>query len=135
MRENDLTVLGKRLAAATEAKGLTQADVVRATKIDKATVSKIMRGLQRPSIDQLKAIAGVLDLPHYDFLSESHAPDAAPVSPPPGLAEYLAQHGDRIAPAIRRHLERSHFVVDEGVVLDEEFWREQARIWAKRLGL
>jgi len=132
--------LGTRLAKAIEEKGLAQIEVAKAASLSKSTLSKILKGKQRASVVQLRGICAALDLSIDDFLDAPPSPskevtmaDAAGAAP--GLAAFLGEHGDRIAPAVRRHLERSRFVVDEGVVLDEDFWQEQARIWARRLGL
>jgi transcriptional regulator with XRE-family HTH domain len=56
------TTKGSRLRVLREAQGKSLNDMQRATGFDKAYISKVERGLQRPSIDLLRAIAHELGL-------------------------------------------------------------------------
>jgi XRE family transcriptional regulator, regulator of sulfur utilization len=53
---------GARLRALREAQGKSLNDMERATGFDKGYLSKVERGLQRPSIDLLAAVARELGL-------------------------------------------------------------------------
>lgn len=129
------TALAERLRKAVEASPRKRTEIAHETKIDKSSLTKMLSGERGISIAQLKAITLALGLDYRDFLADegSAKPSAGPL--PDGLAAYLAKYGDRIAPVVRRHLERSHFSTDAGVVLDDRFWAEQTGIWARRLGL
>ena len=53
---------GARLRAVREAQGRTQADVAAAIRYDQSYLSRVERGLQRPSVDFLRALSRELGL-------------------------------------------------------------------------
>jgi transcriptional regulator with XRE-family HTH domain len=54
-------VIGQKLRAAREARGLSQADVEHRTKIDRANIRKYEKGQLNVTIEKLLALAAALD--------------------------------------------------------------------------
>lgn len=134
--------LGARLRKALDEAGLTDVALAEDVSISKSMMSRILKGERRPSLEKIAAIEDRLRLARGYLLGGQAAPaavpaqKAAPVSKdrlPPGLAEYLERHGDRIAPVVVRHMKGSHFQTDNGVALDEAFWARQQRDWEEML--
>ena len=63
----DDTPTGPRLRAARERVGITAAELARQSGINQATISRVERGMQRPSVDTLSALACALDVPLDDL--------------------------------------------------------------------
>ena len=65
--------LGKKIRAAREDRDLTQAEVAQKICMTQSNYSKIERGMQEPSLDQLRCICQVLDLdPAYLLSLDRH---------------------------------------------------------------
>ncbi len=60
--------LGSLLKKARNAKGYTQEDLQRKSKVDKDVISACERGVSKPTDAQLKAMAKVLDIPASGLL-------------------------------------------------------------------
>lgn len=63
-----LAELGRRIAAAREAAGLTQTDVARLLGVTQATVSRLEGGLQEPTALRLADLAEALGVTADDLL-------------------------------------------------------------------
>lgn len=84
--------LAARLLRAVEASPLKRAEVAAHSGIDKSTLTKLLAGQRRVSIEQLKALAGALGLKHTDFMSDPGAAvEPSPTTLPEGLKVYLAK--------------------------------------------
>lgn len=77
MPTTSLTVLGARIKALRQAKGLTQAQLAEQCGYEPLTVSRFERGTYAPGIDTLTAIAEVLDVSVRDFFPEGDTPEPA----------------------------------------------------------
>ncbi|BCB83001.1 helix-turn-helix domain-containing protein [Phytohabitans suffuscus] len=74
--------IGRRVAAFRTERGLRVSDLARHVGVSPSLVSQIERGLSRPSVSTLFAIAEALEVPVDAFFRESDGPPAAPPSEP-----------------------------------------------------
>jgi transcriptional regulator with XRE-family HTH domain len=72
--DTEIEKRGSRLRALREAQGKSLNDMQRATGFDKGYISKVERGLQRPSIDFLAAAARELGLKDVSSVLERFWP-------------------------------------------------------------
>jgi transcriptional regulator with XRE-family HTH domain/quercetin dioxygenase-like cupin family protein len=91
--------LGSRLAAYRTERGIRVSDLARHVGVSPSLVSQIERGLSRPSVSTLFAIAEALDVPVDAFFREgpqgNDYPNAAPAPSPE--ERYVVRHGSRAA--------------------------------------
>lgn len=147
--------IGERIRTAVKNAGLTQEQLAKRTGIKQPVISKIMTGkMAKTDADYVLKIARVCNVANpssavsFEYLltgvpgapGTAAAPEGRPAAPadedlPDGLAHYLSDREDRIAPAVVKKMKHSHFQDTEGVVFDDDFWDEQRIIWEKRLGL
>jgi DNA-binding XRE family transcriptional regulator/quercetin dioxygenase-like cupin family protein len=76
--------IGRRLAAHRGARGMRVAELAREVGVTPSLISQIERGLSRPSVSTLFAIAQALDVPVDAFFREPPQPPASPPGLPPG---------------------------------------------------
>src|SRR6266550_52088 len=78
--------IGRRLAAHRGRRGMRVAELAREVGVTPSLISQIERGMSRPSVSTLFAIAQALDVPVDAFFREPQQPVAADVQPdgPPG---------------------------------------------------
>jgi DNA-binding XRE family transcriptional regulator/quercetin dioxygenase-like cupin family protein len=78
--------IGRRLAAHRGQRGMRVAELAREVGVTPSLISQIERGLSRPSVSTLFAIAQALDVPVDAFFREPQPPPAAGAHPggPPG---------------------------------------------------
>ncbi len=78
--------IGRRLAAHRGQRGMRVAELAREVGVTPSLISQIERGMSRPSVSTLFAIAQALDVPVDAFFREPQQPVAADVQPdgPPG---------------------------------------------------
>jgi len=84
--------IGRRLAAYRGQRGMRVAELAREVGVTPSLISQIERGLSRPSVSTLFAIAQALDVPVDAFFREPQPPAAA--GPPPGGPPGPAGPGD-----------------------------------------
>jgi DNA-binding XRE family transcriptional regulator/quercetin dioxygenase-like cupin family protein len=80
--------IGRRLAAHRGRRGMRVAELAREVGVTPSLISQIERGMSRPSVSTLFAIAQALDVPVDAFFREPPPPAAAATQPdgPPGRA-------------------------------------------------
>src|SRR5215467_6812413 len=80
--------IGRRLAAHRGQRGMRVAELAREVGVTPSLISQIERGMSRPSVSTLFAIAQALDVPVDAFFREPPPPAAAAAQPdgPPGRA-------------------------------------------------
>src|SRR5215475_6687370 len=80
--------IGRRLAAHRAQRGMRVAELDREVGVTPSLISQIERGMSRPSVSTLFAIAQALDVPVDAFFREPPPPAAAAAQPdgPPGRA-------------------------------------------------
>jgi transcriptional regulator with XRE-family HTH domain/quercetin dioxygenase-like cupin family protein len=80
--------IGRRLAAHRGQRGIRVAELAREVGVTPSLISQIERGMSRPSVSTLFAIAQALDVPVDAFFREPQPPAAAAAQPdgPPGPA-------------------------------------------------
>jgi transcriptional regulator with XRE-family HTH domain/quercetin dioxygenase-like cupin family protein len=80
--------IGRRLAAHRGQRGMRVAELAREVGVTPSLISQIERGMSRPSVSTLFAIAQALDVPVDAFFREPQPPAAAAAQPdgPPGPA-------------------------------------------------
>jgi len=80
--------IGRRLAAHRGRRGMRVAELAREVGVTPSLISQIERGMSRPSVSTLFAIAQALDVPVDAFFREPPPPAAAAAQPdaPPGRA-------------------------------------------------
>jgi DNA-binding XRE family transcriptional regulator/quercetin dioxygenase-like cupin family protein len=78
--------IGRRLAAHRAQRGMRVAELAREVGVTPSLISQIERGMSRPSVSTLFAIAQALDVPVDAFFREPQQPVAAAAQPdgPPG---------------------------------------------------
>src|SRR5215469_11765891 len=78
--------IGRRLAAHRGQRGMRVAELAREVGVTPSLISQIERGMSRPSVSTLFAIAQALDVPVDAFFREPPQPVAAAAQPdgPPG---------------------------------------------------
>ena len=78
--------IGRRLAAHRGQRGMRVAELAREVGVTPSLISQIERGMSRPSVSTLFAIAQALDVPVDAFFREPQQPAAAAAQPdgPPG---------------------------------------------------
>src|SRR5436189_6317648 len=78
--------IGRRLAAHRGQRGMRVAELAREVGVTPSLISQIERGMSRPSVSTLFAIAQALDVPVDAFFREPQPPAAAAAQPdgPPG---------------------------------------------------
>jgi transcriptional regulator with XRE-family HTH domain/quercetin dioxygenase-like cupin family protein len=78
--------IGRRLAAHRAQRGMRVAELAREVGVTPSLISQIERGMSRPSVSTLFAIAQALDVPVDAFFREPQQPPAAAAQPdePPG---------------------------------------------------
>src|SRR5215831_4002973 len=95
--------IGRRLAAHRAQRGMRVAELAREVGVTPSLISQIERGMSRPSVSTLFAIAQALDVPVDAFFREPQQPAAAAVqsdgSPGPGGADGPGGGGDGRTPA------------------------------------
>src|SRR5215831_5667011 len=96
--------IGRRLAAHRGQRGMRVAELAREVGVTPSLISQIERGMSRPSVSTLFAIAQALDVPVDAFFREPPQPPAAaaaqPGGPPgPGGADGPGDAGDGRTPA------------------------------------
>src|SRR5262245_63324399 len=69
--------IGRRLAAHRAQRGMRVAELAREVGVTPSLISQIERGMSRPSVSTLFAIAQALDVPVDAFFREPQAPAAA----------------------------------------------------------
>lgn len=74
--------IGRRLAAHRGARGMRVAELAREVGVTPSLISQIERGLSRPSVSTLFAIAQALDVPVDAFFREPPQASAPPPGPP-----------------------------------------------------
>src|SRR6266480_1117330 len=81
--------IGRRLAAHRGQRGMRVAELAREVGVTPSLISQIERGMSRPSVSTLFAIAQALDVPVDAFFREPQQPVAAAAQPdgPPGPGE------------------------------------------------
>src|SRR5215468_8155022 len=96
--------IGRRLAAHRAQRGMRVAELAREVGVTPSLISQIERGMSRPSVSTLFAIAQALDVPVDAFFREPPQQPAAaaaqPGGPPgPGGADGAGDAGDGRTPA------------------------------------
>src|SRR5262245_7430164 len=78
--------IGRRLAAHRAQRGMRVAELAREVGVTPSLISQIERGMSRPSVSTLFAIAQALDVPVDAFFREPQPPPPAAAQPdePPG---------------------------------------------------
>src|SRR5262252_8628390 len=97
--------IGRRLAAHRGERGMRVAELAREVGVTPSLISQIERGMSRPSVSTLFAIAQALDVPVDAFFREPQPPATAGARPdgPPGPAGTDGPGGDgRGRYAVRR---------------------------------
>ncbi|HEY7360935.1 MAG TPA: XRE family transcriptional regulator [Streptosporangiaceae bacterium] len=74
--------IGRRLAAHRGQRGMRVAELAREVGVTPSLISQIERGMSRPSVSTLFAIAQALDVPVDAFFREPRPPAAQPEGPP-----------------------------------------------------
>lgn len=104
--------IGRRLAAFRAERGMRVSDLAREVGVSPSLVSQIERGLSRPSVSTLFAIAQALGVAVDAFFRESPPePLPLPQSPPPAPAP-TATHEERY---VVRRANRSAIDIESGV--------------------
>lgn len=67
-------VIGDRLRAIREQKGLSQGDIEKRSGLKRPYISRIEHGYTVPSIQNLEKLARALDVPLYEILYEGEEP-------------------------------------------------------------
>lgn len=67
-------ILGKQIRRLREEKGLSQADVERATGLLSSYISRVEQGHTVPSLEALERFAKALDIPLYQLFYEGEEP-------------------------------------------------------------
>ena len=87
-------VIGTRLRALREEKGLSQGDIEKSTGLLRCYISRIENGHTIPSLDTLERYASALDVPLYKlFYSDDGEPDTPNLMPRKSLDELAVQPG------------------------------------------
>ena len=73
--------MGRKLAAARKAAGLSQQALADATGVSKAMISMMEGGFRTPRIDLLVRLAAALDVPPADLLPDLASHATAPAAP------------------------------------------------------
>src|SRR5438034_10998596 len=73
--------IGRRLAAHRAQRGMRVAELAREVGVPPSLISQIERGMSRPSVSTLFAIAQALDVPVDAFFREPQPPVAAAAQP------------------------------------------------------
>lgn len=82
--------LGKKIRAIRTAKDMKITEMSRLSGLTTSMISQMERGLISPSIETLKKIGNVLDVPlSFLFETEEHAPVSAPPAGPAGMTVNL----------------------------------------------
>jgi transcriptional regulator with XRE-family HTH domain len=90
--------IGRRLAAHRGRRGMRVAELAREVGVTPSLISQIERGLSRPSVSTLFAIAQALDVPVDAFFREGGGPRPAPAGRPPAPdGRYVVRRGSRAA--------------------------------------
>src|SRR5215831_18901193 len=76
--------IGRRLAAHRGQRGMRVAELAREVGVTPSLISQIERGMSRPSVSTLFAIAQALDVPVDAFFREPPQPPAAAAAQPGG---------------------------------------------------
>src|SRR5215831_479771 len=76
--------IGRRLAAHRAQRGMRVAELAREVGVTPSLISQIERGMSRPSVSTLFAIAQALDVPVDAFFREPPQPPAAAAAQPGG---------------------------------------------------
>lgn len=102
--EFDAQLAGMRIREVRERKGLSLREVARRMGISASALSQIERGLLRPSVNRLFAIAGALDVTVLELFGETESP--TPDAPNMSAAQSYS---------LRRSLEMETVTLDGGV--------------------
>jgi transcriptional regulator with XRE-family HTH domain len=85
--------IGRRLAAHRESRGMRVAELAREVGVTPSLISQIERGMSRPSVSTLFALAQALNVPVDAFFRE---PAASPPDPgPPAEGRYVVRRDGR----------------------------------------
>ncbi len=94
--------IGRRLAAHRAQRGMRVAELAREVGVTPSLISQIERGLSRPSVSTLFAIAQALDVPVDAFFREPPPPAPAPRAAVPGGPGAQAQQATEGRYVVRR---------------------------------
>ncbi len=116
--------IGRRLAAHRGQRGMRVAELAREVGVTPSLISQIERGMSRPSVSTLFAIAQALDVPVDAFFREPQQPPPAAAQPDggPGPGEADGPGGDGGPPAGPGQAADGRYVVRRGgrAVIDIE---------------
>jgi transcriptional regulator with XRE-family HTH domain len=87
--------IGRRLAAHRGRRGMRVAELAREVGVTPSLISQIERGLSRPSVSTLFAIAQALDVPVDAFFREGGDRRPAPAGEPAAEGRYVVRRGGR----------------------------------------
>lgn len=102
-------MIGDRLRALREARGLPQSEIERRTGLLRCYVSRVENGHTVPSIETLEKLARALEVPLYQLFYDANNPPAIPSFADRKTADEIAAHGSS---------EQTHFLNRMAFLLD-----------------
>jgi transcriptional regulator with XRE-family HTH domain len=86
-------LIGGRLRALRQQRGLSQGDLERASGLLRCYISRVEHGHTVPSIDTLQRFADALGVPMYQLFYEEEIPPTPHLTPRPTLSELADESG------------------------------------------
>src|SRR6266849_260933 len=84
-------VIGDRLRALREQKGLSQGDIEKQSGLKRAYISRVEHGHTVPSVETLEKLARALEVPLYQLFYEGEKPPKLPKLPKRKSADDIAR--------------------------------------------
>ena len=125
--------VGKRIRAAREAAGMTQAEVAKALGVSEASIRLYELGKRKPNTEVLERIAAAvgIDVQALREIEVESVRDACGVTPRPDgtlRIDRMAEHAPKMVTAIEKWAEMKRRL-DEGEIgeADYEAWKSRVR--------